>query len=232
MIVPYFDITYLLFSLPAILIGLMAQMLLSYWTNKYRHVGNAGNLTGIDAVERIAKAKDLQIRLETTPAELSDNYNPQTRTLTISDFVAHEASIASVGIAAHELGHAMQHKQASLLFNLRTAIVPLVSIGTSFGYILLIMGILIGLTQLAWVGIILFSSTTLFSLVTLPVELDASRRALNMISETQLLYPDEIPGVRKVLFAAALTYVAGTLQSLGALLYFIFRVQGMSGKRK
>lgn len=227
MFVPYFDITYLLFSLPAILIGVMAQLLLSYWNNQYRGVVNLNKLTGIDAVEKIAREKNLQIRVAVTPADLSDNYNPTNHTLTLSQSVAHEPSIASVGIAAHELGHAIQHRDANILFNLRTAIVPFVGLGTSIGYLLLIAGILIGLTQLAWIGIILFSGTTIFSLLTLPIELDASSRALNMIKETHLLFPEEIPGVRKVLFAAALTYVAATLQSLGALLYFIFRVQGI-----
>lgn len=228
MFVPYFDITYLIFSAPAIVVGIIASLLLSYWTNKYRGVLNAKHITGIDVVEKISSAKSFNLRLAIADQELSDNYNPAAKTLTLSRIVAQETSITAVGIAAHELGHVEQHQSGSLLFGLRTLLVPAVSFGSSFGYILLIIGIIIGLSPLAWLGIILFSLTTVFSFVTLPIELDASRRALIMIKETQMLFPDEIEGAKKVLFAAALTYVAATLQSLGALLYFFLRVQGMN----
>ena len=228
MFVPYFDITYLIFSLPAILIGVIASLLLNYWTKKYDRVININQINGIDLTEKTAKKFNLDLRLQVEDALLSDNYNPLSNTLSLSHNSAYNSSITSVGITAHELGHAIQHQQRSPLIMLRTAIVPVVSFGSSLGYLLLIVGIIIGLTQLAWVGIILFSGTTIFSLVTLPVEIDASRRGLALLKEQQVLFPHEFAGVKKVLSAAALTYIAATLQSLGSLLYFIFRVQGLS----
>ena len=230
MFIPYFDINYLLFSLPAILVGVIATILLNYWTNKYDKIINTNQINGIDLTERTAKRYNLDIRLQVENAALSDHYNPLTNTLAPSHNSAYNSSITSVGITAHELGHAIQHREKSPLIMFRTAIVPIVSFGSGLGYILLVLGIIIGLVQLAWVGIILFSGTTVFSLVTLPVEIDASNRGLKLIREQQILYPQELSGVKKVLSAAALTYIAATLQSLGALLYFIFRVQGI-GRR-
>lgn len=228
MFVPFFDLTYILFSLPALIVGLIASLLLKYWTGKYRKVLNSNGHTGVDIAEKIAQRNSFGIRLNITPRFLGDNYNPVTKELTLSREVAQEKSITSVGIAAHELGHVDQDYSKNLLFRLRTAIVPAVNIGSSLGYFLLIFGIIIGLSGLAWLGIILFSATTFFSLVTLPIEIDASRRALKLIRQEQLLFESEIPGVKKVLTAAALTYVAATLQSLGSLLYFVLRVQGIS----
>ncbi|MFQ5492816.1 MAG: zinc metallopeptidase [Candidatus Dojkabacteria bacterium] len=227
MFVPFFDITYLIFSLPAILVGVVASLLLRYWTGKYRQQLNANSVTGVEVAERIARKHDYPIRLEITEQPLGDNYNPTNSTLTLSREIAQEKSITAVGIAAHEMGHVEQHASGNVFFRLRTSIVPIVNLGSSLGYFLLIIGIIIGLVQLAWLGIVLFSATTVFTLITLPIELDASRRALKMIRENQILFPNEIGGVKKVLTAAALTYVAATLQSFGALIYFILRVQGI-----
>lgn len=230
MFVPFFDLNYLLFSLPAILLGFTASILLKYWTNKYFSTQNINHLTGIDVVERLGRANGFNIRLEVTNGKLSDHYDPRSQTVRLSQEVAQTTSITAVGIAAHEMGHVQQHHTGNIMIKLRNTLIPTLNIGTSIGYYMLIIGIIIGLAQLAWVGIILFSGATFFSFLTLPIELDASRRALNMIQSENILFTDEIAGVKKVLFAAALTYVAATLQSLGSLLYFVFRVQGI-GKR-
>lgn len=230
MFVPFFDIKYLIFSIPAIAVGVIASLLLKYWTGKYSRQENLTRLSGVDAVERIARKENLSVRLEVNSGNLTDHYDPRNQTISLSRDVAQLASIASVAIAAHEMGHAIQHQKGSVLMSFRNLIVPMVNIGTNIGYFLLIIGIIIGLSGLAWFGIILFSFATIFSLLTLPIELDASRRALNIIKSENLLLPSEIGGANKVLLAAALTYVAATLQSVGSLLYFVLRVQGMSRK--
>ncbi len=226
----FYDYGYLLFVLPALILGLVASVLMRIWTHKYLQIENINRISGIELVERIARRKGFDIRLNVTGEHLADNFSPSTRILTLSREVAQNSSIASVAIAAHELGHVAQHHSRSPLMMLRNLIVPAINIGTQLGYFLLILGLILSLSPLAWLGVILFSSATLFSLVTLPIELDASRRALNMLEEEQILFRDEMSGARKVLSAAALTYVAATLQSLLSLLYFIFRVQAL-GRR-
>ncbi len=227
MFVPYFDPLYFIFALPALAIGILAQILLSIWTNKYHKQKPISGFNGAQTVEKIVNSRNFDINLALTPHKLGDNYNPLTHTLTLSKEIAQNPSITSVGIAAHELGHIEQHQTGSVLIRLRTALVPTINIGTSIGYFLLVLGIILGAANLAWIGIVLFSGTTVFSLVTLPIEIDASQRALRMLKAEQILLPQELPGVKKVLSAAALTYIAATVQSIGTLLFFILRVQGI-----
>jgi Zn-dependent membrane protease YugP len=225
---PYFDPTYLLFVLPAVVIGIIATIWVQIaYNNNLKRINSKG-YNGLDTVTMIAQKYDFNIDVTQGVGNMTDNYNPRTKTVTLSTDIANTPSVASVGIAAHEMGHVAQHNSGFFLMDLRTLIVPAVNIGTSIGYILLILGIMINFAGLAWLGIILFSGTTIFTLITLPVELDASRRALKMINETGLVDYTQIGGVRQVLSAAALTYVAATLQSLGTLLYFVLRVSGMS----
>lgn len=226
----FIDPLYIIFALPALVIGIIAQILLKIWTNQYFKQTPISNFNGAQTVEKISNNHGFDISLALTNHSLGDNYNPSNRVLTLSKDIAEKSSITSIGIAAHELGHVQQHMSGSTLIRLRTAVVPALNIGTNIGYFLLIGGIILGLSNLAWVGIILFSGATFFSLITLPIELDASRRALKLINQAQILLPQEIPGVKKVLSAAALTYVAATIQSIGTLLYFILRVQGI-GRR-
>ncbi|MCA9380062.1 zinc metallopeptidase [Candidatus Dojkabacteria bacterium] len=226
----FIDPLYLIFALPALIVGIVAQILLKIWTGRYFKQTPVSNFNGAQTVEKISNNHNFDISLALTNQSLGDNYNPTNRVLTLSKDIAEKSSITSVGIAAHELGHVQQHMTGSALIRLRTALVPTLNIGTNIGYIMLIGGIILGLSNLAWLGIILFSGATFFSLITLPIEIDASRRALKLINQEQILLPQEIPGVKKVLSAAALTYVAATIQSIGTLLYFILRVQGI-GRR-
>jgi Zn-dependent membrane protease YugP len=226
----FIDPLYLIFALPALIVGIVAQILLKIWTGRYFKQTPVSNLNGAQTVEKISNNHNFDISLALTNQSLGDNYNPTNRVLTLSKDIAEKSSITSVGIAAHELGHVQQHMTGSALIRLRTALVPTLNIGTNIGYMMLIGGIILGLSNLAWLGIILFSGATFFSLITLPIEIDASRRALKLINQEQILLPQEIPGVKKVLSAAALTYVAATIQSIGTLLYFILRVQGI-GRR-
>lgn len=230
MFFPYFDPIYFIFILPALLVGILAQILLSVWTKKYHKQKPISGLNGAQIVEKIANSRNFPIELALTTQKLGDNYNPTNHTLTLSRDIAQTSSITAVGIAAHELGHVEQHQLGSTLIRLRTLIVPALNIGTNIGYFLLIFGIVLGATNLAWIGIILFSGTVIFSVITLPIEIDASRRALHMLQTEQILLPQELPGVKRVLSAAALTYIASTIQSVGTLLYFLLRIQG--GGRK
>lgn len=230
MIGPYFDPLYFLFALPALALGAIAQILLKIWTSRYHAIVPVSGLNGAETVEKIVKAEGFPISFDVTAQNLGDNYNPLNKTLTLSHEIAQRSSITSVGIAAHELGHVEQHMTGSLLIKIRTVILPAINIGTNIGYFMLIFGIVLGFADLAWLGIILFSGATFFSIITLPIEIDASRRALNMLKKENILLPQEFPGARRVLSAAALTYVAATIQSVGTLLYFILRVQGI-GKR-
>ena len=231
MFAPNFHIAYFLCTIPAFLVGLVATLLIRFWSNKYFKVPNVNRISGIDAVEKIATNNNVDIQLDINPGFMSDHYNPRTKVLSLSKKVAQIASITSVSIAAHEMGHTQQHKSGNFMLSVRTFLVPVITFGSYLGYFFLILGIIIGLSQLAWLGIILFSGTTFFSLFTLPIEIDASRRALNFLQKEQILFPDEMIGAKKVLIGAALTYIAATMQSLSNLLYFIFRVQGI-GKRK
>lgn len=224
----FFDPLYLVFSLPALIVGGIASLLMNYWTGKYFKQENVNHLTGVDVVEKLARSQNLQLKLDVNPGRLSDHYDPRDNTLSLSADVARKTSITSVSIAAHEVGHAIQHQTGNFLIQVRSLLVPAVNIGTNVGYFLLIIGIIIGFVEMAWLGIILFSTALVFSLLTLPVEIDASRRALALLEEEQLLYHDEMSGAKKVLTAAALTYVAATLQSLGSLAYFFFRIQGIN----
>lgn len=226
----YIDPLYILFSLPAIILSVLASILLRYWNNKYINTPASTNLTGLEAVQKAAPSYNLNINLTRTEGYLSDHYNPSNDTLALSRDVAQKPSIASIAIATHELGHAQQDQTKNLLIGLRAFIVPVVNIGTTVGYGLIIMGIVLTLTNLAWIGVILFSFSTFFSLLTLPIEIDASRRALNMIREQHLLDNTEIGGAKKVLAAASLTYVAAAVASLANLAYFIFQVRGLSNR--
>lgn len=223
----FIDPLYLVIMLPLFLLGVAASLFLRYIYRKYSNTINSKNLNGMDTVAKIAEYYGYNVDLQQGEGDLSDHYNPLNKTVSLSPDVAKKPSIASVGIAAHEMGHVAQHHNSFILTSIRTTIAPVVGFGSSIGYFLIIIGLVLagsGLSWLAWVGLILFSATTVFSLITLPVEIDASRRALNMVQELQLVDVTKIGAVRLVLFAAALTYVASLIQSLGNLLYFFIRV--------
>ena len=204
---PYFDPLYLLFALPALIIGIIATIFvrIAYSINSKKI--NVKGYTGLDTVTMIAEKYRYNIDIKQGFGSLEDNYNPINKTITISQDVAKIPSVASVGIAAHEMGHVAQHQSGFFLMNIRTFFVPIINIGSNLGYVLLILGIIINFTGLAWLGIILFSGATIFTLITLPIELDASRRAINMIHTLGLVDQTQIGGVKQVLGAAALTYI-------------------------
>jgi Zn-dependent membrane protease YugP len=224
----FFNPSYLLFALPALLLGLYAQAKIRSAYSKYSKVANAQRITGAGAAKQLLQANGLyDVQIGQTPGALSDAYDPRTKVLKLSPGVANSASVAALGIVAHEVGHAVQDAENYGPLRVRATIVPAVSIGTWLGPIIFIIGFLFQYYDLALFGVILFSMLALFSLVTLPVELNASQRALKMLTTNGLVMQNEYNGAKSVLSAAALTYVAAAAQSISTLLYYVFLLGGM-----
>lgn len=227
-----FDIWYLILVIPAVLISLIAQVRVKSAFSKYSQVRARSGYTGQSAARRILSHYGLShIRVERTPGQLTDHFDPRSQVLRLSDATSDSASIAAIGVAAHEAGHAVQHSEGYLPNKIRTALVPIAQIGSSFGPYLAIFGILLSLPTLTNIGIILFFGAVLFYLVTLPVEFNASRRALLVLEEQNLLTDEELDGARKVLKAAAMTYVASALVAFANLLRLIFLSRGRDDRR-
>lgn len=223
----YIDPFYILLSLPALIIGIIAQLLVRFYYNKYSRIDNSSQINGVDTAERIASEYDMNMRVQISLSKLSDNYNPYNRVLTLSDEVARTPTIASVGITAHELGHVLQHRNGSVLVGIRNFIVPIVNLGSTLGYIIFLVGLSFQFFGIVIFGIALFSLSTLFTIITLPIEIDASLKAMKMIERTGILQSYEMEGVKKVLVAASLTYVAAVMQSISTLFYYILRAIGV-----
>ena len=218
---------YFLFALPALLLGFWAQFKVQSAYKKYSQVRTSNGLTGAEIARRILDSNHLEdVKIEQVGGMLSDHYDPSKRILSLSQGIYSSNSIAAAGVAAHESGHAIQHKMNYGPLALRSLMVPSVQIGSWLGPIVFIGGMLLNSSNLALVGLLLFAATAVFSIVTIPVELDASRRAKEMLSTTGLAYGSEVEGVNKVLDAAALTYVAGAVQALSTLLYYAFLFMG------
>ena len=179
---------------------------------KYSKIENARGMTASEVAERILKGAGISdVRIERIEGELTDHYDPKNKVVRLSEGVYYSTSVAAIGVAAHECGHVLQHYNGYLPIRVRNAIVPVVNFGSNLSWPLILLGVLFGLTRLVDVGIILFTLVLLFQIVTLPVEFNASKRAIGVIRDTGILYGDEITGAKKVLNAAALTYVAGVI---------------------
>ena len=223
----YYDPIYWIMLLPVLAITIYAQAKVSSNFNRYSKVVNRRHLTGAQAAEAVLHQHGVyDVRIERVRGNLTDHYDPRTNVIRLSEQVYDSPTIAAVGVAAHEAGHAVQYAENYSPIRIRAALIPLTQIGSQFGIILLIIGILLTYEPLFMVGIILFSFTTLFQLITLPVEFNASRRAMVTIRESGLLTSDEADGARKVLSAAAMTYVAALLMSIIQLLRFVLMFSG------
>ncbi|MGC8773718.1 MAG: zinc metallopeptidase [Chlorobaculum sp.] len=221
----YFDPSYFLFALPPLLLGIWAQFKVKSAFKKYSQVATQSGITGAEAAIRLLQRGGLgNVNVEMTSGMLSDHYDPRHKVLRLSEEVYRLPSIASVGVAAHEAGHTLQDKVNYSPLAIRSAMVPVVSIGSNLGPILFMIGLfmqgVLG-SSLAWAGIILFGGTALFALVTLPVEFDASRRAKELLVSQGIVSQREMAGVNAVLDAAALTYVAAAAQAIMQLLYYV-----------
>lgn len=225
-----FDPLYFLFIAPAFLLGMWAQARVK--SSYQQAMQEPAPLSGAAAARLILDQAGLpHIPIEETPGTLSDHYDPSSQTVRLSSAVYHERSLAAVGIAAHEVGHAIQHARHYLPLVVRNIAVPAAIWGPNLSIGLLFAGVIFHLPGLIWLGIIAFSGVAVFQLVNLPVEFDASNRAKRVLSELQIVDSHGAAVVRDVLGAAALTYVAGTLQTLSTLLYYIVRYGGMGSRR-
>lgn len=225
----FFDPTYILIIIAAVL-SLAASARVKSTYKKFSSVRSASGITGAEAAERILHRNGIyDVRIERVSGDLTDHYDPRNKVLRLSDTVYGSTSVAAVGVAAHECGHAIQHQNSYVPLKIRGAIAPAASIGAGISWPLIIVGIILGGSSLLInIGIILFSAAVLFQLVTLPVEFNASSRALRVLSDTGILYGDEIKGSRKVLQAAALTYVAGAAAAVLQLLRLLILFGGRS----
>ena len=233
MFLPVFNTNYLMYMLPVFLLSIIIQLYVNSSYKRWSKIRNQSGVTGVQVSQRLAEKigmYDLQIK--GTPGRLTDHYDPRRNTLSLSRDIAQGTSVASMAIAAHEMGHAQQDKDKYFLMRLRSAMVPAVNLGTSAGWIFLMLGLALQISNLAWLGIISFSAGALFSIATLPVELNASRRARQLLKTTGLITTEaEQKGVNQVLNAAALTYVAAIASSVMQLLYFVSLARG-SGRRR
>lgn len=214
----FYDYYYIILIIPAMLLGLFAQMRVSSTFNKYKKIKSSRGFTAADVARRILDENGLRdVQIERINGNLTDHYDPRGNVIRLSDSVYNSTSIASIGVAAHEVGHAIQHYEGYLPIKLRNAIVPIANIGSTLSLPLIFLGILIDMSGLVTFGIIAFSLVAIFQIVTLPVELNASNRALATLESDQYLVDDEVRGAKKVLSAAALTYVAALIMSLAQL---------------
>ena len=226
----FFDPLYFVFALPALLLGLWAQMRVRGAFSKYSQVRAMSGMTGAQAARRILDANGLHnVAVERVGGTLSDHYDPRSKTLRLSDEVYSVPSLAAVGVAAHEAGHALQDQVNYGPLQLRSAMVPTVQIGSWLGPIIFMAGLFMAGsfgTSIAWAGLLIFGATATFAIVTLPVEFDASKRARELMVANGILAPQEVKGAGAVLDAAALTYVAAALQAIMTLLYYASLLMG------
>ena len=227
----YYDYTYWMMLLPVLLITIYAQAKVSSSFNKYSRITNRRYLTGAQAAEAVLRQNGVyDVRIERVAGNLTDHYDPRTNVIRLSQSVYDSPTIAAVGVAAHEAGHAVQYAVGYGPIRLRSALIPVTQIGSQFGIVLLILGIVMYFEPMFLAGIVLFGATTVFQLVTLPVEYNASHRAIETIESAHLLDDEEVLGAKKVLSAAALTYVAALLTSVVQLLRFILLFAGRNDR--
>ena len=230
----FWNPTYFIFALPALILAFYAQWRVKSAYDKYLRVANMRGVTGLQAAKILLNANNLShIGVEGTQGMLTDHYDPRTKTMRLSSGVANSSSVAAMAVVAHEIGHAVQDSEAYTPLKLRTAIVPGVQIGSWLGPILFFVGYFMAAyyrssfgIQIAWIGVLFFAGALVFAFATLPVEFNASARAKAMLTDAGLIYTDEMKGVRSVLDAAALTYVAAAAQALSTLLYYVFLLGG------
>lgn len=221
----YWDSTYILVLIGAV-ICMVASWNVSRTFNKFSRTLNARRLTAEDVASNILRLSGItDVRIERINGNLTDHYSPNEKVLRLSDSVYGQTSVAALGVAAHECGHAIQHHTSYAPLKLRSAAVPVANIGSKLSWPLILIGILLGSTGLAQLGVFLFTFVVLFQLITLPVEFNASRRAMVILRDANILYGEELSGAQKVLTAAALTYVAAVASSLLQLLRLVLLTQ-------
>ncbi len=223
--------TYFIFALPALLLALYAQWRVSATYRKYLRVPNAGGMTGLQVAQYLLRSVGLAVGIEGVAGQLTDHYDPRHKVLRLSQGVAQSSSVGAVAVVAHELGHAMQDAEAYALLRLRAGMVPVVNFTSWLGPLIFFGGLLLQYEPLARIGVFFVAGAVVFALLTLPVELDASRRAMRLLEQGSILTDEmALDGARKMLSAAALTYVAALAQALSTMLYYISLLSG--GRRR
>lgn len=217
----FFDSSFILL-IPAIIISFFAQAKINSTFDKYSRVGNSRGYTGADVARMILDSNGLNyVPIEIIPGKLTDHYDPAKGVMRLSPDVYHGNSVAAIGVAAHESGHALQHKNHYSPLEIRNTIVPIVNFSSSASWIIFLIGMFLGSPYFVRIGVVLFSAVVVFQLITLPVEFNASSRALKILKNRNILYGEELKGARKVLDAAAMTYVAAALMAISQLIRLI-----------
>lgn len=213
---------YYLIGIVTFIVSLAVSGWLRSTYSRWAKVANASGLTGAQTAEAILRANNItNVRVEATKGQLTDHYDPRKRVVRLSEGIYNKASVAGMAVAAHEVGHALQHARAYAPLQWRSALAPVAGIGSQFGIFAAMFGLMLGATGLLQIGIILFSAAVVFQVITLPVEFDASRRALVQLNQLGLVTDKDSSGARSVLTAAAMTYIAAAATSIAYLLYFI-----------
>ena len=227
----WFDYTYLLL-IPALLFGLYAQFKVNSTYSKYQKVNNSRGWTAAEVARKILDDNGLyDVNIAHIAGNLTDNYNPKTNTVSLSDSVYSSTSVAAIGVAAHECGHAVQHAEQYTPIKIRSALVPVTNFGSSFGVIILAIGLIFSSYNIAMIGVLLYSLMAVFQAVTLPVEFNASSRALTTLREQNMLEDDELKMSNKVLSAAAMTYVAALVSSISTIFRLLLIVNRGTRRR-
>ena len=217
----YYDFSYFIFMIPCLILSIYCSAKVNSTFNKYSKVANKRGITGAQAAQNVLSANGVTgVRIERVAGNLTDHFDPRTNVIRLSESVYNSSSVAAVGVAAHEAGHAVQHAQGYVPNKIRSAVVPVANIGSRLSWILIFIGLLLPVQYsfVVTLGIVFFSFSVIFTLITLPVEFNASKRALATIQSTNLLYDDEYKGAKKTLSAAAMTYVAAAATSVAQLL--------------
>jgi Zn-dependent membrane protease YugP len=233
----FYSTSYWLFMIPGFLLVMLAQMWVSSTYRKWSQIRNHFGISGVEAARRLLSSANLyDVEILRTSGRMTDHYNPRRKSLSLSQGVGQGESVASLAITAHEIGHAMQDHEGYLPLQFRTALVPVANIGSTLGWILIIIGLVFGGTlgtQLAWIGVGAFALGAVFALATIPVELNASSRARTLLTQSGLVNtPEEQRGVNAVLNAAAFTYIAALAVSILQLLYYVSLIGGFGRRRR
>ena len=224
----YYNFNYFIFMIPAFLIMMATQIYVNSTYRKWSKIASASRLNGAQAAQTLIRREGLpNVQIEGVRGNLTDHYDPRSKTLRLSEKVYSQASVASLAIAAHELGHALQDADDYYPLRFRAMLIPAVNIGSYMGWIFIFVGLLLNFPGLSWVGVVVFGLGVLFALATIPVEFNASSRAKQMLSESGIIMgDDERRGVNAVLNAAALTYVAALFTAVMQLLYYVSLISG------
>ncbi|MBQ7039124.1 MAG: zinc metallopeptidase [Clostridia bacterium] len=225
----FFDTSYLIFVLPTLILAMWAQAKVSSTYAKYGKIRSMRGVTGAQVAEMILRQNGVHnVTIERVAGNLTDHFDPRTNVIRLSETVYGSASVAALGVAAHETGHALQHNQGYVPIKMRNAVLPVANLGSQAAFPLVLLGLLFNSGIMIDIGIILFGAVVLFQLFTLPVEFDASHRAISVLDSEAILEDEELKGAKKVLTAAAMTYVAAAASAIGNLLRLLY----LSGRRR